>query len=123
MTGQPLTISSLMGSCCTSWVDCSATELVLDVAGAVEGLGMSSCRVCASWRSSRGKGVGIAVASRGSGDWETSLGRSMVAILPLYEMCVKEWQSPSRPVTIGVREEPSGTERRGEGHHVGSRLD
>jgi len=40
--------------------------------------------------------VGIAVVSKGSGDWVTSLGRSMVAISPLCEMCAKEWHSPPR---------------------------
>ena len=57
---------------------------------------MSSCWMGADWRSSRGNGVGIAVASRGTGDWVTSFGRSMVAIPPLCEMCVKEWLSPPR---------------------------
>ena len=74
----------------------SAAEWVVDIAGAVVGLTISSCGVCNDWRRSRGKGVGIAVVSRGSGDWETSLGRSRVAIPPLCEMRVKEWQSPPR---------------------------
>ena len=68
-------------------------EFLVDIAGAVAGLIMSSCRVRADWRSSRGKGVGIAVMSRGSGDGEISFGRSMVAIPPLFEMCVKERRS------------------------------
>lgn len=61
--------------------------LIVGDAGAVAGLTMSSCWIYADWRSSCGKGVGIAVVSRGFGDWEASFGRSMVAIPPLYGMC------------------------------------
>lgn len=76
--------------------------MVTGDAGAVAGLTMFSRWVCADWRSSRGKGVGIAVVSWGFSDWEASLSRSMVAIPPLREMSVKEWQSPPRAVTTVV---------------------
>ena len=56
---------------------------MVDDAGAVAGLTMSSRWVRVDRRSSRGKGVGIAVVSRESADGDTSLCRSMVAIPPL----------------------------------------
>ena len=77
--------------------------MVTGDAGAVAGLTMSSRWVCADWRSSRGKGVGIAVVSRGFTDWEAPLGRSMVAIPPLCEMSVKECRSLPRAVMTVVR--------------------
>lgn len=67
---QLLTISCLVGSRCTWWVCSPAVEaeVVVDIAGAVAGLTMSSCWVCSDCRSARGNGVGIVVVSRESGD-------------------------------------------------------